>query len=353
MPSRWQTFNYLCKNFNIEGLAIAPVKAKISKGYDSSGYLSMASSRLNTKPKQVELVPLIDHEKPSRGFDRNSLCKTLRNFSPDIIWIHGEPLQQTTLDVCELYKDHSQVSIYQSAIENLPSFKTESDLHHLSRINGFLSVAEPTSQALIKVFKIDKQKIYLTYLPNVTVHCDLHSKQKKFCIGYLGRIVPEKGIDILFEAFHSLENKNIRLIIAGDGWYDYIKENELNANIDYLGIIEDSSHILSRIDVLIVPSLTTESWKEQFGRVIAEAFSIGIPVIGSDSGSIPSVIGDAGLIYPEKSPIELANRISTLANNKSLYESLSCRAKKRFENYFSVEAHAKCLAKIFDLKSLK
>ena len=353
MPSRWQTFNYLCKNFIIEGLAIAPIKAKISRGYDSSGYLSMASSRLNTKPKDVELVPLIDQEKPTRGFDPNRLDSVLKSFSPDIIWIHGEPLQQTTVDVCKFFRDHSEVSIYQSAIENLPSFNAESDLHHLPRINGFLSAAEPTSQALMKVFKIDKQKIHLTYLPNIKVGCDLDSEKKKFCIGYLGRIVSQKGIDILLKAFHSLENKNIRLRIAGDGWYDYIKKNGLSPDIDYFGIIEDSSHILSKIDVLILPSLTTKSWKEQFGRVIAEAFSIGIPVIGSDSGSIPSVVGDAGLIYSEKSPFELANHILKLANNESLYEYLSCKAKKRFENYFSVEAHANCLAKIFDLKSLQ
>ena len=49
----------------------------------------------------------------------------------------------------------------------------------------------------------------------------------------------------------------------------------------------------------MLPSLTRPNWKEQFGRVLIEAMASGVPVIGSDSGAIPDVIGQAGLIFPE------------------------------------------------------
>ena len=56
---------------------------------------------------------------------------------------------------------------------------------------------------------------------------------------------------------------------------------------------------LNCMDVLAVPSLTTIWWKEQYGRVIAEAMACGVPVVGSDSGAIPEVVDSAGLIVPE------------------------------------------------------
>lgn len=56
---------------------------------------------------------------------------------------------------------------------------------------------------------------------------------------------------------------------------------------------------LNRFDVLVVPSRTRRNWKEQFGRVIIEAMSCGVPVVGSSSGEIPHVIGDPSLVFPE------------------------------------------------------
>ena len=56
---------------------------------------------------------------------------------------------------------------------------------------------------------------------------------------------------------------------------------------------------LNAMDVLAAPSLTTPRWREQFGRMLVEAMACGVPVIGSDSGEIPHVVGDAGVVAPE------------------------------------------------------
>ena len=68
--------------------------------------------------------------------------------------------------------------------------------------------------------------------------------------------------------------------------------------------------VLRALDVLVLPSLTTPSWKEQFGRVLQEAMACAIPVVGSDSGEIPHVIGDAGLVTPEGDAAALRRRWS-------------------------------------------
>ena len=78
---------------------------------------------------------------------------------------------------------------------------------------------------------------------------------------------------------------------------------------------EELLELYSTFDVFVLPSLTTPLWKEQFGRVIPEAMACGVPVIGSDSGEIPNVIGKTGLVFQEGSPEDLADKITVMAES--------------------------------------
>jgi glycosyltransferase involved in cell wall biosynthesis len=78
---------------------------------------------------------------------------------------------------------------------------------------------------------------------------------------------------------------------------------------------------LNAMDVLCAPSQTTPRWREQFGRMLVEAFACGVPVIGSDSGEIPHVVGDAGLVIGE------ANEVGWRAALNELLESPARRAE--------------------------
>jgi glycosyltransferase involved in cell wall biosynthesis len=73
--------------------------------------------------------------------------------------------------------------------------------------------------------------------------------------------------------------------------------------------------VLNEMDVLVLPSRTGQYWKEQFGRVLIEAMACGVPVIGSDSGGIPAVIGEAGLIFPEADVAGLRDALLKLRND--------------------------------------
>ncbi len=83
---------------------------------------------------------------------------------------------------------------------------------------------------------------------------------------------------------------------------------------------------MNAFDCLAVPSRTTAQWKEQFGRVIIEAQACGTPVIGSDSGAIPDVIGAGGIIVPERNPTALAEAIMRLAGDPPLAGALENQA---------------------------
>ena len=91
---------------------------------------------------------------------------------------------------------------------------------------------------------------------------------------------------------------------------------------------------MEQCDVFVLPSLTRSNWMEQFGRVLPEAMSCETPVIGSNSGEIPYVIGDAGLVFPEGDARALSECVRKLLDNPQLYADLTRRGRQRvLENY--------------------
>ena len=159
--------------------------------------------------------------------------------------------------------------------------------------------------------------------------------QAPFTIGYLGRLVQAKGLDTLLEAVAGLEG-NWRLRLVGNGEY----RPHLASRIERLGLGErvelrdgvPSEAVpaqLRQLDVLVLPSLTTPRWKEQFGRVLVEAMACEVAVVGSDSGEIPGVIGEAGLVFPEGQAQSLRAALQRLANDPALRRQLSQAGRRR------------------------
>jgi glycosyltransferase involved in cell wall biosynthesis len=92
---------------------------------------------------------------------------------------------------------------------------------------------------------------------------------------------------------------------------------------------EEIPAMLAELDVVVVPSRTMPNWKEQFGRVIVEAMACEVPVIGSDSGEIPNVIGEAGIIFPEGDAEALAVQLDNLLNDPLRAERLGQAGRER------------------------
>jgi glycosyltransferase involved in cell wall biosynthesis len=141
------------------------------------------------------------------------------------------------------------------------------------------------------------------------------SKQDEFHIGYLGRLAHQKGVDIILVALRQLRERglNCRLIICGSGTEEEVLRQEaeklqINDFITWKGGVShhQAPEAISQFDVLVLPSRTTSTWKEQFGHVLIEAMAMGVAVVGSDSGDIPNVIGRNDLVFPEEDAAGLA-----------------------------------------------
>ncbi len=148
-------------------------------------------------------------------------------------------------------------------------------------------------------------------------------------IGFVGRVLKMKGLDSLIDAFALLHNRNAQLVILGGGDYvhatrERVQRAGLTGKVHFIESVPASEvpPLLAAMDVICVPSLTTGSWREQFGRVIVEAMACGVPVIGSTSGEIPHVVGNAGLIVEEGNVQAWADALARVIDNPSLLSEM-------------------------------
>jgi len=163
-------------------------------------------------------------------------------------------------------------------------------------------------------------------------------KLKGKVIGFIGRLVVDKGIDTLMKAV-SLLDKEYTLVIIGRGpekknLVAYAKKLGILDNIRFIDTVEYSSipQYMSTFDVFVLPSRSMPKWKEQFGHVIIEAMACEIPVIGSDSGEIPHVIAKAGLVFKENNYEELKDKLQT-SFKSNIKKSLIKKGLKRVKDF--------------------
>lgn len=174
-----------------------------------------------------------------------------------------------------------------------------------------------------------------------------------FRIGYLGRLVPAKGIDTLLESLRFC-TEDCELWIAGEGdearWRALAESLGVASRVRWLGAVPSTqvAEFLRQLHVLVLPSRTTPRWKEQFGRVLVEAMACGVPVIGSDSGEIPRVIGDAGLVFAEGDAQALAQHVLLLKREPDRWRDLSRRARERAVRRFSMSQVAEQYAQFWE-----
>lgn len=165
-------------------------------------------------------------------------------------------------------------------------------------------------------------------------------------IGYAGRLVREKGLDLLIDAAAGLERVALRFVGNGplcDELRRRAAARSVALEVDTTVKHQDMAAAYARFDVLVLPSRTTATWAEQFGRVLVEALSCGVPVVGSDSGEIPWVIDSTGggLVFPEGDIRALRDALVRIRDSPGLGRELAERGGERAKAQFSVEAVAR------------
>ncbi|MCE5300446.1 MAG: glycosyltransferase [Spirochaetia bacterium] len=210
-----------------------------------------------------------------------------------------------------------------------------------------------------RILKKKRPKMEIVIIPQYGINAeDFVQKasvntEGRLKVAYAGRLTPEKGIESLIDAVAGCGNMS--LTIAGTGSAAYTAALQAKAaeemdagTVTFAGFLDRDgiNDLYNECDVLVLPSLTTPKWKEQFGRVLVEAMACGTAVIGSDSGEIKNVIDGAGLVFRENDIDDLMQKLRMLDRDRELLKTLSTAGIKRSADFTNIKI-ASSLAELF------
>lgn len=172
-------------------------------------------------------------------------------------------------------------------------------------------------------------------------------------IGFIGRLVPEKGIILLLQALSNLVDLPWKLLIVGSGplksqiqspWKDFFRER--------LILVDAVSHTmvpqyLGCLDIVVLPSYGIPRWKEQFGLILAQAMMAGVPCIGSSSGAIPDVLGPGGIVFKEGDIESLKDALKILLESRDERERLGKKGKAFALQHYTNQVVARAYLDVF------
>ena len=222
---------------------------------------------------------------------------------------------------------------------------------HLAAVDAVISV----SRSLLDIHRlhgllegVPATVIHNALRPSLSIRDRIAPRRdgEVFAFGYLGRVERSKGIETLLAAATKLEADGVRfrLRVAGRGNHDYLQALRQRwplEGIEYIGFV-DAAHFLGGIDTLVFPS----EWLEALGNGVFEAYSQGVPVIGSDCGGIPESIDDGatGFVYAAGDSAELARRMRQLLVESDLRNAMSAAALARAREYLAPKRAAQYVA---------
>ncbi|NIO20362.1 MAG: glycosyltransferase [Candidatus Aenigmarchaeota archaeon] len=249
---------------------------------------------------------------------------------------------------CTLRKKENIVRIFSNFMSTLIFVNNrERWLNLLENSDLITSTSQFLKNCLIKN-GISKD-IYV--IPNfIDIEEKANFNNKVNTILFVGRLIPEKGINDLLKIVKQIKNKfkqkGWKIIICGDGYLkrkvkSTIKKHSLEGVIEFKGSIEYEKlkNLYKNSKILIFPS----KWAEPFGRVIIEAMNYGCMIIGYDSGATSEILGDAGVLVNNGNIDELSSTISHFLDNPKKIEKFSVKATKRAKVFESNKAMKKYL----------
>jgi glycosyltransferase involved in cell wall biosynthesis len=273
------------------------------------------------------------------------LGKQIRRVRPDLVHIDEEPYNLATAHTLWLAHRSGAKSLFfswQNLLRRYPLPFQWLERYVLSRVEYAIVGNQESRQ----VWRAKGYRGPVAVIPQFGVDPEIYQPAAKpagrgFIVGYVGRLAEEKGVDLLLDALDGLDG-TWRAYVLGSG----PASEALQAQAQRLGLANRVSFdpwirssqmptYYHQLDALVLPSRTRPNWKEQFGRVLVEAMACGVPVIGSDSGEIPYVIGDAGLIFPEGQIEILRAHLSRLLADPDLRADLTRRGRERVLDRFT------------------
>lgn len=275
-----------------------------------------------------------------------SLSNCVSEFGPNLLYINAEPENFQTLQ-CLRIASKLGIRFIFSSWRNIDHRRIGYP-YKLGFLHKLIERRVMASAAHAIVFNTTAKQLYadvgFTRTTFIPPHIDTDifvrpepevERRGGFTIGYVGRLIHAKGVDIILTSMKRLP-EYCHAMIVGDGpereaLMNLAIDLNLAERVKFIKPVETAElpRLFASMDVLVLPSITTRYWKEQYGRVLIEAMACGTPVMGSNSGEIPAVIGDAGIIFKENDADAFVLGIEHLLASPALRSDLARRGRER------------------------
>jgi glycosyltransferase involved in cell wall biosynthesis len=283
------------------------------------------------------------------AYDPWPIIKALRSHRPHLIDLSHEAYSVACAELLTLFSLFApKVPIVMQTNQNI-HHKYPPPFNWLEQ-RGFRRIAatyvcSETVREVVRAKGCDKPAPLITFgvnLKDFQPPKKARPRDRNFTIGFFGRMLPGKGLNILGEALQKIRSEDWQILLVGDGPERAAFEQQLaDYNLSNRARFTGSIHYqfvppyFHEIDLLVIPTETTARIREQFGRVIVEAMASEVPVIGSTCGAIPEVIGDAGLVVPEGDVDALAEALRKMISDESLRAPLAKAGRERVVRLYS------------------
>jgi glycosyltransferase involved in cell wall biosynthesis len=282
------------------------------------------------------------------AYDPRPIIAALREHRPHLVDMSAEPYSVAAAQImtlCGWYAPNAPIVMQtnQNILHRYPPPFRWMERRAFRRISAAYACSESVVEVLrAKGFK--KPAPIVPFGVNTEAFRPRARRSRKpgepLTIGYIGRMLPGKGVLVLASALAKIADEPWKLLVVGDGseresFEKQLAEAGLTQRAEFTGAVSYASmpKQFQRLDLMVIPTETTKRIREQFGRVIVEAMASRIPVIGSSCGAIPEVIGNAGLVFPERDADALAAALRQMLNDESLRERIEIAGLERVKQY--------------------
>lgn len=282
------------------------------------------------------------------AYDPRPIVAALRRHRPHLIDLSHEPYSVACAEVltlCRWFAPKAPIVMHvnQNILHRYPPPFNWFEQRAFKRVSAAYVCSETVSEVL-RAKGFDKPTPLISYGVNLEDFCPRtegrNAPGRKPTIGFVGRMLPGKGLEVLAEALGKLRDQEWQVLLVGDGseregFERRLAEYGLLDRAQFTGAISygSVSRYFDQMDVLVIPTQTTKRIREQFGRVIVEGMASGVPIIGSSCGAIPEVVGDAGLVFPEGDAEALAGALRRTLSDGGLRERMTRAGLARVQQY--------------------
>lgn len=291
---------------------------------------------------------------------RSLFVSLLREVAPDAIFLHHEPYAAATAQVFLANRLSVQCPIgfftWQN-IEKTYPFPFRRLERMVYRQADYAVSGSESARAVLrrKGYAGSVSLIPAGINPERYAHSDstpdaLTRDDASVLIGFVGRIVEEKGLDTFLDALAQIRPLPWHFVLIGEGDFtDALQQQAerlgLRDRLTVLGYVDHAKipRYLSTLDLVVLPSETQPNWKEQFGRILIESMAAGTPVLGSDSGEIPHLIErtGGGRSFAEGDPDACAAVLAEMIRDESLRNRLGTQGRDSVLDHYTHETLAR------------